>query len=137
MPLVVGCVALVTEGLFGGVGKVLPEWLVYVGAIIGISILYGGAQYAISLRIVWTRIDFEQTRSWIVGVLWLPIIFTIIQILSILVIFFAEFDSVNDLQFALLLGAFDLGLGYGYVATWLLGLGLIQLFRIYRKGTAK
>jgi hypothetical protein len=135
MPLLVGLIGLVTEGLLGGAHTLLPEWLAFTGAVIGISILYGGIQYAVALRIVWTRIDFERTGSWIVGVLWLPIIFTFIQVVSIAVIFAFQFSKVSDLQFLLLMGVLDLGLGYGYVAVWLAGLWVIRLFQRYRKGS--
>lgn len=133
LPAVVGLIALVTEGLLGGAEHILPQWLVFTGAIIGVSIFFGGIQYAIALYIVWTRIDFERTQSWIVGVLWLPIIFTILQMLGMVLVFFRELDNLADLKFVLWLGGFDLALGYGYVAVWFVGLGVIQVFKKRRQ----
>lgn len=133
LPLLIGVIALIAEGLPGGAENFLPGWLVSLGALIIISIFYGGIQYTIALCIVWTRVDFERTRSWVAGVLWLPVIFTIIQVLSFLIIFGAFFRSFDDLKMLMVLGGLDLALGYGYAAVWLVGLGIFKFVQTFRK----
>ncbi|MDP4611622.1 MAG: hypothetical protein NWT02_10570 [Opitutales bacterium] len=132
LPVVLGLAAYGLGSLFDGFLNHFPEWILFPAAIIVYSIVFGGLQYCIALYIVWTRIDFECTRSWIVGALWLPIIFAPIQIAGLLLVAGWDLGGIEDFWSFMFIAAYDLALGYGYVLFWFIGLGLIRMFQKLR-----
>ncbi len=133
LPIVLGLVAFGLTSLFPGCAETFPHWMVFSAWILVCSIPFGGLQYCIALYLVWTRIDFECTRSWVVGALWLPVIFTPIQIVGLLLFTFPSVDRWEDLRAYAMLAAYDLVLGYAYVLLWFAGLGLIRVVQLFRK----
>lgn len=97
-----------------------------LGFYLFFSLIYGGIQYLIAMVIVWRQIDFDQVATWIVWVLLLPLIFTLIQLIT-MIPFFIESSGFEWLVY---FGIFDLVFGYGYVMIWLLGCGLIACGRV-------
>ncbi len=111
----------------------LPDWFSMTLLVIAASVFFGGLQYCLALYIVWTRIDFESPRSWIVGILWLPILFTPIQVAGMLPFLWQDLANSRGWESLGGLGVFDLVLGYGYVLVWLVGYWLVRRVQNFRK----
>lgn len=133
LPVVLGIVAVCLEALIGNAYDIFPGWISGFALTVIASFFYGGVQYGIALVIVWSRIDFERTGSWVVGVLWLPIIFTLIQTATMLPFMWPNLLSGRGPDGLGVIALLDLALGYGYVLVWLLGLALIRVFYKSRK----
>jgi len=121
--------ALINHAFFGGQDIRLPGWLTMTLFFVAFSIIYGGVQYLLTLLMVWSRIDFDNALSWVKVCLLLPLLFTIIQLGSMLVLFP---HLMADGTFSAGLGMFaglDLAIGYGYVLVWFTGFGIIHLIK--------
>lgn len=127
LPIVIGLLGLVLHAIARDLFDVLPNWLGAVGFIVVYSIVFGGIQYLITVVFLWAQIDFDDPRSWIKWILILPIIFTLVQVSTMLLIFGFGFRGLNDFASLGILALIDLALGYAYVAVWLLGYGCIRL----------
>ncbi|MBT65298.1 MAG: hypothetical protein CML13_19040 [Puniceicoccaceae bacterium] len=127
---------LLGEAVCGNFIDLLPEWIEASGFIIVYSVILGGLQYLMTVVFLWGLIDFNEFTSWLKWVLLLPLVFTVFQVFSMLLIFVWEFDRISDFAVLGVLGLFDLGLGYAYVAIWLIGYAVIRMFeKIERGGT--
>lgn len=118
----------VGESLSGSFIDILPEGLAMLGIIVVFSVIFGGIQYLITLAFVWRQIDFNDFKSWLKWILLLPIIFTPIQVLGMLLVYWLVEAQLVDLNESFGLFAFDLFVAYGYVAIWLLGYAAIRFF---------
>ncbi len=132
-PVLLGGLMALGYPLLDHFGAILPEWLVFAPVVVVYSLIFGGVQYFIALCIVWTRIDFERTRSWITGILWLPIIFTPIQFVGMLLVAWGDWNLQNGLGDLGWIVAYDLALGYGYVLCWLLGYWLLRNLGVWER----
>lgn len=105
----------------------MPEWILGVVFILAASLVYGGLQYLITLMILWRRIDFNDTKSWMRNVLFLPLLFTPIQSIGIVLIALVMYDVRVIGDMILYFSGFSLAVGYSYVLLWLVGFGLLRL----------
>ena len=107
-------------------------WLTWMAVYLGFSLMLGGVQYLIALVIVWRQIDFESVESILMGCLKLPLVFTPIQLIGMSL--FLMTDGFEGLVVIFPMAAMDLLFGYGYVAVWLLGYGILALAGKYIGG---
>ena len=107
------------------IDQIANSALTTVAGYLFFSLIYGGIQYLIAMAIVWRQIDFEHVATWIVWVLLLPLIFTVIQLVTMLPFFMGS----SGIEWLYFLGLMDLVFGYGYVLLWLLGYGVIWMMR--------
>ncbi len=127
-PVLLGLLGIALHGLTGDLYALFPDWLGAAGFIVVYSLVFGGIQYLITIVFLWGLIDFDDYRSWLKWVILLPLIFTVFQLGTMLLIFVWEFDSLSDYASLGLLGLFDLGLGYAYVLIWIVGYTLLKAF---------
>ena len=106
----------------------IPEWILIVPFFIAFSLVYGGIPYAITLLLIWKRIDFENSESWMDRVLMLPLIFTPIQLVGVFLLAIGTGNNTGAIPALLFFGAFDLVIGYGYVLVWVIGFQIIRWF---------
>ena len=99
----------------------LGGWLI----IPAISIIYGGLQYIIALWVVWIRIDFSSVVSWVHGCLLLPLVFTPIQLLFMMMYGSSSGGAGELAGYIAYFGLIDLLLGYAYVLVWIIGWAVI------------
>lgn len=130
-PVVLGLIAYALESLTGDLYDTLPEWTVVIGFVVVLSVLYGGVQYLITIVFLWGRINFDDARSWVKYILMLPLIFTLVQVITMFVLIGWTAQRLNDLSWIGALALFDLVLGYAYVAVWLLGFMVIRAYQSF------
>jgi len=136
-PVVLGLIAYALESLTGDLYDTLPEWTVVVGFVVVLSVLYGGVQYLITIVFLWGRINFDDARSWVKYILMLPLIFTLVQVITMFVLIGWTAQRLNDLSWIGALALFDLVLGYAYVAVWLLGFMVIRAYQSFVRQEAR
>lgn len=133
-PVLLVAFAVLFHGVFGLDYNLLPFPMANIVLTVMWSILFGGIQYLIALMILWKRFDFDDFVNWLGGILLLPILFTLIQLGTMVVLFTVFFENASDLAALAMIAGFDLGLGYGYVACWVFGYFIIKTWaRFFRK----
>lgn len=129
LPAILTALYFAGDAIWPRFDTLLPGWVIGVGFVLLMSLVFGGAQYVVTLILVWPRINFFDFASWRKWVLRLPLIFVPIQFGGLLLFAMGDFDGWYRFADYLPIAAISLILGYLYVATWLLGHWAIQAVR--------
>ena len=110
-----------------------PEWIKMICVMPPVALVFGGLQYIAALCIFFRFANIEYTKSYLVGLTFLPLYFAILQVFGILVVLAAigdlDFEDGTSILFFL---PINLAVGYTYVAAWVVAEAAVAIFRRVR-----